>query len=82
MNERIIELVKQAGGHWNYGDRNLPNVVEFQETDIPKFVELIVLECSEYVKDCGMQPSVFTAADLLERFGVKISIPLGEEHER
>jgi hypothetical protein len=46
MNERIQELITQAGGHWNHGDFNMPSSVEFQEQDIAKFAELIVQECS------------------------------------
>jgi hypothetical protein len=45
MNERIQELITQAGGHWNHGDFNMPSSVEFQEQDIAKFAELIVREC-------------------------------------
>ena len=45
MNERIRELITQAGGHWNYGDFNMGSSVEFQEEDIEKFAELIVREC-------------------------------------
>jgi hypothetical protein len=46
MNKRIQELITQAGGHWNHGDFNMPNSVEFQEQDIAKFAELIVRECA------------------------------------
>lgn len=45
MNDRIKELITQAGGHWNHGDFNMPSSVEFQEQDIEKFAELIVKEC-------------------------------------
>ena len=45
MNQRIKELITQAGGHWNHGDFNMPSSVEFQEQDIEKFAELIVREC-------------------------------------
>ena len=50
MNERIEKLITQAGGYWNYGDFNMPSSVEFQEQDIEKFAELIVLECYEHCK--------------------------------
>ena len=46
MNQRIKELITQAGGHWNHGDFNMPSSVEFQEQDIEKFAELIVRECA------------------------------------
>lgn len=76
MNGRIKELALKAGFEEHlFAGGGMP-------LDILKFYELIVRECSEFVRECGMQPSVFTAADLLERFGVKISIPLGEEDER
>lgn len=45
MNQRIKELITQAGGYWNHGDFNMPSSVEFQEQDIEKFAELIVREC-------------------------------------
>ena len=48
MNERIQELITQAGGHWNHGDFNMPSSVEFQEQDIAKFAELIVRECANH----------------------------------
>ena len=47
MNERIQELITQAGGYWNHGDFNMPSSVEFQEKDIAKFAELIVRECAD-----------------------------------
>ena len=73
MNERIIELVKQAGGHWNYGDWNLPNVVEFQETDIPKFVELIVKECTQFNYDFleSYREACEVNSKIKEHFGVE-----------
>lgn len=51
MNQRIKELITQAGGHWNHGDFNMPSSVEFQEQDIKKFAELIVQECLDIVED-------------------------------
>ena len=45
MNERILEIAKQAGAHWNHGDFNMGSSVEFQESDLEKFAELIVKEC-------------------------------------
>lgn len=53
MNERIRELITQAGGHWNYGDFNMGSSVEFQEEDIEKFSELIVRECIERAHSVG-----------------------------
>ena len=45
MNEQIQKLAKQAGAHWNHGDFNMGSSVEFQESDLEKFAELIVEEC-------------------------------------
>jgi hypothetical protein len=45
MNERIRELIKQSSGHWNHGDFNMGSSIEFQEDDIQKFFNLIVVEC-------------------------------------
>ena len=50
MNERIKELITQAGGYWNHGDFNMPSSVEFQEQDIAKFAELIVKECIKEIE--------------------------------
>ena len=50
MNKQISKLITQAGGHWNHGDFNMPSSVEFQEQDIEKFAELIVLECMSIIK--------------------------------
>jgi len=51
MNERIIEIVKQSGGRWNHGDHNMGSSIEFQEEDIEKFAELIVMECENVAKN-------------------------------
>ena len=69
MNKRIVELIKQAGGHWNYGDFNMPASVEFQEQDIEKFVELIVRECAEVASDYDGAHYVGTA--IQKHFGVE-----------
>lgn len=50
MNDRIKELITQAGGHWNHGDFNMPSSVEFQEQDIAKFAELIVGDCLDQIE--------------------------------
>ena len=44
MNERIRELAKQAGAHWNHGDFNMGSSIEFQEGDLEKFALLIIKE--------------------------------------
>jgi hypothetical protein len=52
MNERIQDLIKQSGGHWNrdltmdhHGNFITSHSVKFQKDDIEKFAELIVGEC-------------------------------------
>lgn len=56
MNERIRELVKQAGGH--FSTHNLmSNPVQHKESielwdkNIEKFAELIINECAETIQD-------------------------------
>jgi len=44
MNNRIKELAKKSGAHWNHGDFNLGSSVEFQECDLEKFIESIFIE--------------------------------------
>ena len=51
MNERIKELITQAGGCWYHGDFNMPSSVEFQEEDIEKFAELLIKECTQTLED-------------------------------
>ena len=73
MNERINELHQQAKDFINevsdndgtYQGKEYPQAVR------EKFAELIVKDCAAYVKRQCMQPSTFTAADLLERYGIK-----------
>jgi len=55
MNERIQDLIKQSGGHWNrdltmdhHGNFITSHSVKFQKDDIEKFAELIVRECADY----------------------------------
>ena len=66
MNERIEELAKQldfpiglTDPQWAY------------EEKLNTFAELLIKDCAAYVKRQCMQPSRFTAADLLERYGIK-----------
>ena len=83
MNERIRELVKQAGGH--FSTHNLmSNPVQHRESielwdkNIEKFAELIVRECAEVAKgvdadDGGDYKSgrVWASIDVLKHFGVE-----------
>ena len=78
MNQRIKELITQAGGHWNHGDFNMPSSVEFQEQDIEKFAELIVAECMEVFSkdlpepgDGKMLEVINRVCNVAEHFGVE-----------
>ena len=73
MNERIKELVKQAGGHISI--RNLASnpvqqieSVELWDDRIEKFAKLIVNECIDY---CGENLSRTVGGALKIHFGVK-----------
>ena len=73
MNERIRELVKQAGGH--FSTHNLmSNPVQHRESielwdkNIEKFAELIVKECCQKLEDDGM---VEVAIEMKQHFGVE-----------
>jgi hypothetical protein len=75
MNERIQELVEQAGGHFG---KDLEFAVVFGELDdFKKFAELIVRECLKIVEptlDSGDEWCVTlkgTAQEIKEHFGVK-----------
>jgi hypothetical protein len=82
MNERIRELVKQAGGH--FSTHNLmSNPVQHRESielwdkNIEKFAELIVRECAEWLRQpVNQTPSSrevmnIAAARLKQHFGVE-----------
>ena len=80
MNERIKELVKQAGGH--FSTHNLmSNPVQHRESielwdkNIEKFAELIVIECAD-IAGCNGHVSGFALSDLIkDYFGVE-EVPL------
>jgi len=70
MNERIKQLVKQAGGH--FSTHNLmSNPVQHRESielwdkNIEKFAELIVRECAEICLEANDHKNI------LRHFGVK-----------
>jgi hypothetical protein len=82
MNERIKDLVKQAGGHISM--RNLASnpvqhieSVELWDDRIEKFAELIVKECADMVAssslpDAYSEPCLREIADeIKEHFGVE-----------
>ena len=58
MNERIKQLVKQAGGH--FSTHNLMSnpvqhreSIELWDNNIEKFAELIVRECADIAREIG-----------------------------
>ena len=77
MNERIKQLVKQAGGH--FSTHNLmSNPVQHRESielwdkNIEKFAELIVKECAEQVKNLRVNDYGISGAEIIrEHFGIK-----------
>ena len=80
MNERIRELIKQAGGH--FSTHNLmSNPVQHRESielwdkNIEKFAELIVAECMELVEGYTKQRThtTFYKAEeqIKQHFGVE-----------
>jgi hypothetical protein len=81
MNERIRQLVKQAGGH--FSTHNLmSNPVQHRESielwdkNIEKFAELIVRECAEFVdyrltNPDGASMAWCDGSDIKEHFGVE-----------
>ena len=51
MNERIRQLVEQAGGEFYEGFAGGTNFVKFAEDDFEKFAELIVQDCANFVRE-------------------------------
>jgi len=69
MNERIRELVEQAGGHFGEG---LEFAVVFGELeDFEKFAELIVRECIQAVKNVGGYNEDYHMNAIKKYFGVE-----------
>jgi hypothetical protein len=75
MNERIRELVKQAGGHFSTHTLT-SNPVQYRESiglwdnNIEKFAELIVRECADMV-DRTISDGGVDGRILKEHFGVE-----------
>ena len=72
MNERIRELVKQAGFHpdrnWDHTDWHAAGHSDLFE----KFAELIVQECADLCESFGESGDGYTcSAEILEHFGVE-----------
>jgi arsenate reductase-like glutaredoxin family protein len=75
MNHKILELVKQAGGH--FSTHNLMSnpvqqreFIELWDDRIEKFAELIVKECASYVDEAISEGGV-DGRGLKEHFGVE-----------
>jgi len=64
MNERIDELMIQAGARFEF-----LHGVHYDDFQYRKFAELIVQECSNFLKDT--LDDHFAAEQLEEHFGVK-----------
>ena len=77
MNERIRELVKQAGGHFSTHTLTSNPVqhresIELWDKNIEKFAELIVKECAQVCADRGKHHDGLYSAwasDCSERIG-------------
>jgi len=64
MNERIRQLVEQAGGHFGEG-------LEFAVVFFEKFAELIVRECIQAVKNVGGYNEDYHMNAIKKYFGVE-----------
>ena len=69
MNERIKELMKQAGLSYLYDYDTDGHAMICNEKDIKRFAELIVRECGNFLKDT--LDDHFAAEQLEEHFGVE-----------
>ncbi len=69
MNERIRQLVEQAGGHFGEG---LEFAVVFGELeDFEKFAELIVRECANVADLADENKCEWIGGNILTHFGVE-----------
>ena len=66
MNERIRELVRQAG----LDDADFP-IENWDNVPLAKFAELIVRECAEQVKNLHANKRISGAEIIREHFGVE-----------
>jgi len=80
MNERIKELAIQVGAVQNVLAMGRHDGVLFTETELEKFVQLIVRECIKVMYDNAIERKVgleidkrptYYAAAILEHFGVE-----------
>ena len=68
MNERIKELLEQAGFEEQDGHISIQGVYMFNTTRMDKFAELIVRECLSYTKDGDID---FMKFMIRKHFGVE-----------
>lgn len=70
MNERILELAREAAGAFLSYDED---GFRLSEKEAKKFAELIVKECSQFVEDkfdfCGDE--LIVAEQILKHFGIE-----------
>ena len=80
MNERIRKLAKNHLMHesWtSYGESIQEDYYEFYPEDLEEFAELIVLECSKIVLNCGIPGSnterdfIVASREIKHHFGVE-----------
>ena len=72
MNEKIKELAEQAGLRFTQLMSNpMVPVVDCKETDLEKFVQLIVEECAQEFDNTYMEGGKTMGAYLREKFGVE-----------
>jgi hypothetical protein len=71
MNERILELAKQAGHRYYPSSNSGPLRVEYLTPELEKFAELIVRECANratWAQDTG---AADIGGEVLKHFGVE-----------
>jgi hypothetical protein len=80
MNNRIKELLNQAGGEFYEGFAGSTNFVKFAEDDFEKFAELIVRDCATKANaiaiDLRIHPELvhartYVGDGILKLFGVE-----------
>jgi hypothetical protein len=69
MNERIKQLWKQAGGHYDSGNQH--TWPQYTIDDPAKFAELIVRECAELANEETSLPYDSYSEKIKKHFGVE-----------
>lgn len=66
INERIKELIKQAGL-----DDDMFPIDEWDNPELEKFAELIVIECALIARKMEIHKQPYIGISILEHFGVE-----------